>query len=295
MVGWSAVRRVAAPTALVAALGTTTAIAINFATGESPGPMVWPAVVGLTVLSMLASLWLYHRAQQNPAAGSGTADPLVRIGDTRGDVTVSAIGFVQFGLSPGWVVTLVASAALPALLYGLGREVPEAVAVPPPPAAAPAVPIPGPDVRIHEVWASSAENVTHFLDERGDWAMTDFKVTVPYLRSTEMAAGPNGSKVLLSVKDEHDQEIAQGEAIITDYRAKVVFDSAVDVTDYVDRRLHFELKNIYGGRVYVYLTKNDRDRTVTSYLSCPSRPAVSCPNPKAQDLSVLIVGRATSW
>ncbi len=111
----------------------------------------------------------------------------------------------------------------------------------------------------------------------------------------EMAAGPNGGKVLLSVKDEHDQEIAQGEAVIEGYRAKVVFDKAVDLTDYVGRRLHFELRNIYGERVYVYLTDHDRDRRVTSYLSCAMRPATSCPNPEAQDLSVLIVGRRTPW
>ncbi len=167
-------QRVIVPTAVVTGLSTASAIAINLATGNDPGPFVWPAVVLPTVASFVASLWLHVRAQQAPAQPAGA--PRVRIGDTQGDVSVWA-GVINVG-SPAWLVlALVAAVALPPLLNELGREARPVVTDQPAPAPVrPAVPLTDADVRMHEVWASSAQNVTHFLEDRGDWAMTDFVV-----------------------------------------------------------------------------------------------------------------------
>lgn len=155
---------------------------------------------------------------------------------------------------------------------------------------------PSMDIRMHEVWASSAENVARLL-KQGEWAMTDFPATAPYLRSVEVAVGPSAEpndidRVLLIVYDEHQQEIASGEADIQGYRAKFVFEKPVDIHDYLGKRLFLQVRNIYTNSRRVYLTNYDKDRSVTSYISCGAPKAVSCPNPQAQDLSTLVVGRS---
>jgi hypothetical protein len=149
-------------------------------------------------------------------------------------------------------------------------------------------PGPPPEIRMHEVWASSAENTWHRV-RTGRWVMTDFPVTQPYLRSVEVAAA-DVDEVQLIVYDEHGQEIAAGEAPIVDYRAKYIFEKPVDIHDYIGKRLFLQARNISRTPMRVYFTKNDRDRSVTSYLWCPAPKATDCPNPRAEDLSVLIIG-----
>lgn len=162
---------------------------------------------------------------------------------------------------------------------------------------------PGTDIAMHLVWPSSQANVRHAVPER-EWVMTNFKVTLPYVRSVEVAAmydadvvssGAATDNVLLRVLDEHGTEIAQGEAPIVNYRAKVTFLHAVDVRDYLDQHLYLQVLNISGGPIRVYMSNHDMNRSVTSYVSCGVDPPVRCPNPIAQDLSALVSGRNDPW
>jgi hypothetical protein len=153
---------------------------------------------------------------------------------------------------------------------------------------------PNQDIRMQEVWASSSENVHKELRDR-QWAATDFPVTQPFLRSVEVAAGPPGvKKVQLIVYDPQMQEVASCEnPINADWRVKCIFDDPIDIHFYLGQHLYLLVKNIVRQPIRTYLTKNDRDRSVTSYLSCGQPKLIECPNPHPQDLDVLIFGRAT--
>jgi hypothetical protein len=100
----------------------------------------------------------------------------------------------------------------------------------------PAVPI---DVRMHEIWPSSSENMAVRLEYK-QWIATDFLVSQPYLRSVEVAAAKSsGGLVLLQVYDSDNNEIVGQEIAVSEYRAKVVFDAPVSVRKYLGRRLFF--------------------------------------------------------
>jgi hypothetical protein len=62
-VGWqqSVIARVAAPTAVVAAVTTGLSAAVNMATADHAAGWAWPVVAVLTMASCAASLWLYRR------------------------------------------------------------------------------------------------------------------------------------------------------------------------------------------------------------------------------------------
>jgi hypothetical protein len=150
------------------------------------------------------------------------------------------------------------------------------------------------DIYLHEIMPSSTENLSVRLG-KGDWAMTQFRVTQPYLRSVEVAAGSNGEKILLSVYDEHMREIASGEPVIDGYRAKRTFEHPKDVSDYMGSRLYLRATNLYGGPIRVYFTKYDADGGIESYLSCPRPRPLDCLNPEPQDLNALVVGRRAPW
>jgi hypothetical protein len=144
---------------------------------------------------------------------------------------------------------------------------------------------------MHEIWASSAENDAHPLGT-GDWAATEFIVQAPHIRSVEVAAGADGSgRVQLSVYDEHQQELASGEADIVDWRAKYTFEKVVDVSDHLGKRLFLVVRNVWPERVRVYFTEHDADPRITTYLPCANKLVAQCPNPQARDLSAIVVGR----
>ena len=201
-------------------------------------------------------------AEAEPAPAGPTRPPV----SARTLVAVGAILSMIVIALLGWVATI--------------RERP--VSTTSPPAGPPA------DIRMHEVWASSAENTWHRFS-LGQWAMTDFPVTQPYLRSVEVAVA-DVPEVQLIVYDEHHQELAAGEAPVVDYRAKYIFEKPVDIHDYVGKHLFLQVRNISSTRMRVYFTKFDRDRSVTSYLWCRAPRATNCPNPEPQDLSALIIG-----
>jgi hypothetical protein len=149
------------------------------------------------------------------------------------------------------------------------------------------------DIHEHEIWPSSQENISVPLTKKGDWVMTDFRVSLPYLRSVEVAAGAEGSRILLSVYDAHMQEIKAGEKVISGYRGKVIFDPVVDVSSYVGERLYLKVTKIYDDPIHVYFSRNDADPGITSYRRCGGKP-LECPNDAAHDLSVLIIGRKSA-
>lgn len=152
------------------------------------------------------------------------------------------------------------------------------------------------DVRMHEIWTSSKENQAVKL-ESGQWMATDFPVTVQYLRSIEIAAAKsNGGLVLLQVYDTDGHEVTSQEIAVDNYRAKVVFDSAVDVSRYRGGRLFLVVSNIYPGAMNVYVSKSDIDPRTTSCgpYQAPTR-IPECTNTHGFDLSALVVGRREPW
>ncbi|WP_127503968.1 hypothetical protein [Actinoplanes solisilvae] len=163
-----------------------------------------------------------------------------------------------------------------------------------PASPAPTAPDPAADVYMHEIMSSSLENTTVRLGP-GGWAMTEFRVTRPYLRSIEVAAGSNGEKILLIVYDENAQEIASGEPIISGYRAKHIFRQPKDISAYVGSRLYLMAANLPEREARVYFTKHDADPGINSYLRCPRPRPLDCLNPRKQDLNALVVGREAPW
>jgi hypothetical protein len=161
----------------------------------------------------------------------------------------------------------------------------------PPPSSESSSSRPVGDVRMHEIWASSAENVARTLP-KGSWAATDFQVRQPYLRSVEVAAGADGlGKLQLTVYDEHQQELASGEAVVENWRAKYTFEMPIDISAHLGKRLFLVARNIWPEPVRVYFTRNDRSPDTSSYVSCGQERVIQCPNPQARDLSAIVVGR----
>ena len=255
----------------------------------------------------------------DPSSGSSKDTPPIAATQTvtgsqvGGDLyQIAHAGFVHITGRPPRRPRLMVTAVLVAVCVAMLAVVLLVVSTRPPPAGpAPASgtvgPPPGTDITIHEVWASSAANVRHELSpakpgKQAGWAMTDFLVTVPFIRSVEAAVGPNApgstdetQKVLFRVLDEHGEETAQGAAGIVDYRAKYVFSNPVNVREYLGKRLFLEVRNISSAPMRVYLTPHDQDRSVTSYLPCGAAKPTLCPNPEPRDLSVLVIGRHDPW
>lgn len=131
--------------------------------------------------------------------------------------------------------------------------------------------------------------------------MTSFPVTTPYLRSIEVGATVDGDTIgartefLLRVLDEHGVEIAQGEASAIDWRVKYTFARPADVEAYNGRHLYLQVTNLSDRQARAYFTSEDRSPEVTSYLPCGREIPTLCPNPTAQDLSSLVVGRWQPW
>jgi hypothetical protein len=246
---------------------------------NEPGK-VWNMAAVLVVLLLAGLGWLWWRR--------GRARRRRILSIMSAALVVVLAGFVAAGpnrrntTSP---VPSTATAATPA------PALPTA-ATPAPAPSTSAAPVADPhrDQYEHEIWPSSLDNQPVDLPARG-WAMTDFRVTLPYLRSIEVAAGPDGKKVLVGVYHAHGDEIASGEAVISGFRAKVIFERVKDVSAEVGGRLYLRIDNLYPGPARVYFTRNDVDAGITSYLPC-GRPAVQCPNPAGRDLVALIVGRA---
>ncbi|MDG4821754.1 hypothetical protein O7635_07800 [Asanoa sp. WMMD1127] len=151
------------------------------------------------------------------------------------------------------------------------------------------------DQRMHEIWASSAENVA-FPMGKGDWVATDFEVNQAYIRSVEVAAGADGpGKLQLAIYDLHQQELASGEAAVVDWRAKYTFERPVDVRAHLGKRLLLVARNVWPVAVRTYFTKNDRVPAATSYRSCGNNRIIDCPSREAGDLSAIVVGRWHPW
>jgi hypothetical protein len=201
----------------------------------------------------------------------------------------------------------VACAALTIAVIGAARAPAREPTKDPTARVTPSVANPTGDVRMHELWASSAENLSLTLVRRTpsqtrtgnppSWAMTDFTVTQPYLRSIEVAAAADRpGRLQLLVYNEHSEEVASGEADIdmTTSRAKVTFEKSRDISPYLGKRLFLMARNIFTQPVRVYFSKSDLDRSVTSYVDCGAHVTsyTACPNPYPRDLSTLVVGRA---
>jgi hypothetical protein len=178
--------------------------------------------------------------------------------------------------------------ALFALLLFTGRKV-----FPEPEPAPSATPSPADtqDRPEQEVWASRDNNVSVPLPAHKGWAMTDFPVKLPYLRSVEVAAAPENGRVVLNVYDANQNLVASGEAPIVNWRAKVTFDPPRDVSRFGGARLYLSVDNIFGQDVRVYFSKDDEAPGYTSYLPCARPRRLDCPNQDDRDLMVLIIGR----
>ncbi|MEV6851802.1 hypothetical protein [Actinoplanes sp. NPDC051411] len=142
-----------------------------------------------------------------------------------------------------------------------------------------------------EVWASREDNVSVPLPAHKGWAMTDFPVKLAYLRSVEVAAAPENARLVLNVYDANQNVVASGEAVVVNWRAKVVFDPPRDIAHFVGSRLYLSVDNIFGQDARVYFTKDDEAPGYTSYLPCPRTRRLDCPNPYDRDLMVLVIGR----
>jgi hypothetical protein len=142
-----------------------------------------------------------------------------------------------------------------------------------------------------EVSASREDNISVPLPAHKGWAMTDFPVKLPYLRSVEVAAAPQNARIVLNVYDANQNVVASGEASIANWRAKVVFDPPRDVSRFVGSRLYLSADNIFDQDTRVYFTKDDEAPGYTSYLPCARPRRLDCPNPYDRDLMVLIMGR----
>jgi hypothetical protein len=283
---------VIAPTALVAVVGSATAVVINLATSDGASIWTWVAVSVMTVLGFLASLWMQHRLQ-DAALQRGT-----------GDLETLTGGVSRTHRSRLLVIALSLAVLAPFLVYATvvgvrsqAEELPSQLQAMCPRHA----PVPGPDgeIRTHEIWASSADNERYPINGYHDWVMTSFPVLIPYLISIDVAAGPNGQRVLITVENAAEDEIAQGEATVDEYRAKYTFAKPVDVSDYMCSDLYLRVRNITDRESHVYLSRIDRDPSVHTYFSdqCRTRtdPALACQSKDRgrQDLSALVAGRAS--
>ena len=160
--------------------------------------------------------------------------------------------------------------------------------------ASPTVTTSSKESKTFEQWSSSSENYHHTLKDR-EWVAADFPVTQPYIRSIEVAAGPpEVEKVQLILYDEQQRELRGCEQPIGDWRVKCTFDQPVDVRRHIGRHLYILVKRITPKEsVRVYLSKYDTNPDVRSYVSCgPGKKIWECPNPRPQDLNMLIYGWA---
>jgi hypothetical protein len=146
------------------------------------------------------------------------------------------------------------------------------------------------DVHEHEVWEEGGNAHFHRV-ARNQWAMTDFLVTQPYIRSVEVnVAGVDKVRlaVIRQVGPDAWQPVAYDEPSIEDQRAKIIFKDPLDVRADLHKRLFLQVFNVAQGSMHVYFTTHNVNRSVKSYLWCP-RPAATCVH-RGEDLNALIVG-----
>lgn len=291
--------RVVTLTAAAAIISSALSVMINIATGPDATWWVWVCVVGLTVVTWLLAVRMQTATArsvphpQNDAPGHimqsvshTTARSIYQIGSVNGSIRIN---------HPAWAVVVVICAlgtlVIIAFMVTLNSQVPMPSASPPPDA----------DIAMLDIWPSSQANISVDISKQ-EWAMTDFPVTLPYIRSIEVAAAPagwggssHGKNVLLRILDAHGKEIDSGEAPIIDYRVKYVFSHPVDVRPYLGQHLYLQMMNITDEKIRTFFSLDDRDPSITSYVPCAAANPVLCPNPFARDLGARVVGRTGMW
>jgi hypothetical protein len=278
-------------------VSTLSAIAVNEATGQAHAVLAWAAVVALTGLTVVLPLLRHKEEHTSPPE---PFDPLpvqsvshsVVFGNITQNFSKSAGRFVAGALL---LVVAMVAAVLVIVISPRATAARAQAQSPQQVVAPPTVPAAAEDIQMHNVWASSSDN-TWLPLAHGAWVMTDFAVTLPYIRSVEVAAASSAPVTLqLRILDDKGNEIDSGEAPINDYRVKYVFAGAVDVHKYLGKRLYLQLVNITDFAVRAYLTRNDRDPTSTVAMSCGRGMFASCPPNLPGDLDALVVGRKTAW
>lgn len=146
------------------------------------------------------------------------------------------------------------------------------------------------DVRVHEVWEEGGNAHFHRVAQER-WAMTDFVVTEPYVRSMEVnVTGVDKVRLALIRRTGPDewQPVVYDEPSVEEGRAKVIFKNPVDVRSDMGKRLFLQVFNVADRNMRVYFTTHNVNRSVQGYLWC-DRKTASCVH-RGEDLNAMVVG-----
>jgi hypothetical protein len=146
------------------------------------------------------------------------------------------------------------------------------------------------DIQVHRVWTKGASVHYHFVAP-SRWAMTDFIVRQPYVRSIEVKV-TGVQKVKLSLIRSTSQgtwkRVISRKSIVKKGRARVIFKRPVDARSDMNRYLFLQISNITSKKMKIYFTTHDVNKNVKGYLWC-NRPAPTCIH-RGEDLNAVVVG-----
>jgi hypothetical protein len=146
------------------------------------------------------------------------------------------------------------------------------------------------DTHEHEIREEGA-NVHFHRVARDRWAMTDFIVTLPYVRSIEVnVTGVDKVRLSLIRRTGPDvwQPIAWDEPPVEAGRAKTIFMEPIDVRADIGKKLFLQVFNVSQGEIRVYFTTQNINKNVQSYLGCNGLAASSLH--RGEDLNALVIG-----
>jgi hypothetical protein len=152
------------------------------------------------------------------------------------------------------------------------------------------IPPPPKDIQEHKVWEKTS-NVHPHCVARDHWAMTDFVVRQPYVRSIEVRVGGVDRARLSLIRPTGQntwQSVASKVSTVRKGRAKVIFSEPVDVKAYMNRRLFLRVSNITRENMTVYFTTRNVNKNVKGYLWC-NRSAATCVH-RGDDLNAVVIG-----
>jgi hypothetical protein len=152
-------------------------------------------------------------------------------------------------------------------------------------------PAPPTDVVMHEVWRGGAEAHPHGVTQ-GQWAMTQFRVTEPFLRSVEVnVGGPSTVRLVVyrhTGSNQWTQVVARTVPVQQDGHTKAVFAPAIAVD--VGETLYLQVLNVEQEPLAVYFSDRDDAPSTSSYLWCQG-PAATCVHP-GHDMNAIVYGWA---
>lgn len=149
---------------------------------------------------------------------------------------------------------------------------------------------PPPDVRMHEVWEEGANVHTHTLGPE-QWAMTEFPVTQPYLRSIEVQVSAAEKVRLVALRrtgPDTWQLVGGDNPTVIDGRAKVIFKQPIDIRADLGGQLYLQALNIERHQIRIFFATRNVAPRVRSYLWCDG-PAITCIH-RGEDLNAIVYG-----